>query len=58
MKLDWQHVVILAVGLGCATACILLGHGNTLIQVLAGIGGASGAAAVLKASPLAPSGDK
>lgn len=47
MKLDWQHVVVIVVGLGCGAACIVLGHGNTLVQVLAGVGTASGAVALV-----------
>lgn len=55
MKLDWQHVALGIVVLGCATACIVLGHGALVIQILAGVGGASGVAALVKGSPL---GDK
>ena len=51
-RADWQTVVIAVVGIGCVTACILLGKGNTLIQVFAAIGGVSGVAALLKFSPL------
>ena len=47
MKLDWQHVVVIVVGLGCGAACIVLGHGNTLVQVLAAVGTASGGAALV-----------
>lgn len=47
MRLDWQHVVVIVVGLGCGAACIVLGHGNTLVQVLAGVGTASGAVALV-----------
>ena len=54
MKLDWQHVTLAVVGLGCATACILLGHGSVLLQVLGGLGGASTVVALLKGSPLEP----
>jgi hypothetical protein len=57
MKLDWQHAVIIVAGLGCCAAVIILGHGQTLIQVLAAAGGASGFAALLKGSPLT-GGDK
>jgi hypothetical protein len=52
MKLDWQHATIIIAGLGCCAAVIILGHGQTLIQVLAAAGGVSGAAALLKGSPL------
>lgn len=51
-RFDWQTVVIVAVGFGCVTACILFGKGNVLLQVLAGLGGASGVAALLKYSPI------
>lgn len=53
MKLDWQHVAIGIVGIGCATACIVLGHGGVLVTVLASIGGVSGAIALFKGSPMA-----
>lgn len=51
MKLDWQHVTLAVVGLGCATACILLGHGSVLLQVVAGLGGVTGVLALFKGSP-------
>ena len=50
-RLDWQHVVLGVVGLGCATACILLGHGSTVLQVFAGLGGATSVLALFKGSP-------
>lgn len=52
MKLDWQHVVILVAGGALVVAVIALGHGDTLLQVLAALGGASGLAALLKTSPI------
>jgi len=52
MKLDWQHVVLALGGLALVVAVIALGHGNTLLQVLAALGGAGGIAAMLKGSPL------
>lgn len=51
MKLDWQHVVLIAVGLGCVTAVIVLGKGQLLVQLFAGLGGISGVLALLKRSP-------
>jgi hypothetical protein len=45
-------VVLAVVGLGCATACVLLGHGDVLLKVLASIGGVSGALSLLKGSPI------
>lgn len=53
MKLDWQHVALAVVGLGCATACILLGHGSIVLQVLAGVGGVAGVGSLFKGSPVA-----
>lgn len=50
-KWDWQHVVIGVAGLGCMTAVIALGHGQTLLQLLAALGGTTGIAALLKGSP-------
>lgn len=50
-RLDWQHVVLGVVGLGCATAVILLGHGDVLPKILAGVGGISGVLALFKAPP-------
>lgn len=50
-RLDWQHVVLGVVGLGCATAVILLGHGDVLSKLLAGVGGISGVLALFKAPP-------
>ena len=52
MKLDWQHVVLMAIGAGCVTAVILLGHGNTLLSVCAALGGTTGIVGMLKYSPL------
>jgi hypothetical protein len=51
MKLDWQHVAIGVVGIGCATACIVLGKGDLLLKVLAGVGGLSGILAMFKSPP-------
>jgi len=50
-RLDWQHVVLGVVGLGCATAVILLGHGDVLPKVFAAVGGISGVLALFKAPP-------
>jgi hypothetical protein len=50
-RLDWQHVVIGVVGIGCATACVILGKGDLLLRILAGIGGISGVAALFKSPP-------
>ena len=52
MKLDWQHVALMAMGAGCVTAVILLGHGNTLLSVCAALGGTTGIVGMLKYSPL------
>lgn len=52
MKLDWQHVVLAAIGIGCATACVLLGHGSLVLQLMAGLGGAAGVGSLLKRSPI------
>lgn len=57
MKLDWQHVAILVVGLGCATACVILGKGDMVLQILAAVGSVAGAIGVFKASPV-KEGDK
>jgi hypothetical protein len=54
VKLDWQHVTLAVVGLGCATACILLGHGSVLLQVLGGLGGATTVVSLVKGSPIQP----
>lgn len=50
-RLDWQHVVLGVVGLGCATAVILLGHGDVLSKMLAAVGGISGVLALFKSPP-------
>ncbi len=52
MKLDWQHVVVVVAGLALVGVVIVLGKGNVLLQVLAGCGGLTGVAALLKQSPL------
>lgn len=52
MKLDWQHVAILGIGIACMTTVIALGHGDVLIRIAAALGGASGVAALLKSSPI------
>jgi len=51
-RYDWQTVAIVMIGAGCMTACILLGKGNTLIQIFSAVGGVSGVAALLKYSPI------
>ena len=51
-RYDWQTVVIVCVGAGCMTAVLLLGKGHMLQQILTGVGGLSGVAALLKYSPL------
>lgn len=51
-NLDWQHVVLGVAGLVFVGVVIALGKGNVLLQILAGCGGLTGAAALLKASPL------
>ncbi len=50
-KWDWMHVVIGIAGLGCMTTVIVLGHGQTALQVIAALGGTSGVLALLKPSP-------
>ena len=52
MRLDWQHVVIAVAGMACAATVIVLGHGQTLLQVLAALGGSTGVVALLKGSPM------
>ena len=38
-KWDWQHVILAVAGLGFMAAVIILGHGQTLIQLFAALGG-------------------
>lgn len=54
MRWDWQHVVLAIGGGALVVAVIVLGHGQTLLQVLAALGGAGGLAALLKPSPITP----
>jgi hypothetical protein len=54
MKLDWQHALIVVALICGVSTVIVLGHGQTLIQVLAALGGAGTLAALLKSSPLDP----
>jgi len=52
MKLDWQHVALFLGIAACATSIILLGQGNTLIQLLGAGGGVAGVASLVKSSPV------
>jgi hypothetical protein len=54
MKLDAGHVIILVALIAGVAGVIVLGHGQTLIQVLAALGGAGTLAALFKSSPLDP----
>lgn len=44
------HYIVAAVGMICMTVVIVLGHGNVIVQIAAGLGGASGIAALLMRS--------
>lgn len=41
------HYIVAAVGMVCVTVCVVMGHGNTIVQIAAAIGGASGAGALV-----------
>ena len=47
MKIDLPHAIVIAVGIACCTAVIVLGHGNFLLQVLTGVGTAAGGVALV-----------
>jgi len=48
---DWMHTVILLALIAATVVLIVLGHGNTVLQIFAVASGGTGVAALLKGSP-------
>lgn len=44
------HYIVASVGIVCVMLVIVLGHGNTIVQIAAALGGISGAAALIMRS--------
>lgn len=48
---DWMHTTILLALIAATAVLIVLGHGNTVLQIFAVASGGAGVAALMKGSP-------